>query len=291
MERTTTGPRAPDPFINPAQMLPGEGGMIDWSRVSDFFEQGKFTVKVNGAVAVGAEAVTVDPLEFPLKAGIALDFGRYDQVTVTVGGAGAAAAATAIPVNALSGPIPSGTTLDFTGAGEFAKLTANAAAGATSLAVEALDAGIEAADTAVFEGGDISVRLAEDEAAGGTSLVVEPTQFAIADDAEAITKRRDSAIGRRLPKGLVCARTAAGLLIPRRDADAETATELLVSDADERSVSDAKSGYGTIIGNTGLYENLMPDSVAGDIPAGYKTELAAAGCTFTYRDYADSRLS
>lgn len=92
-----------------------------------------------GIIPGGAKLVTS---AFPIE----------DAVTVTVGGAGAAIGATAIPVAAISGPIPSGTILDFTGAGEFALLTAAAATGATSLTVEALDAAIEAGDTATYAG-------------------------------------------------------------------------------------------------------------------------------------------
>jgi hypothetical protein len=81
----------------------------------------------------------------------ATQFLATDAVVVTVGAAGAAAGAVAIPVDALSGPIPTGTLLYF-GAGEFARLTAAAAAGAVSLAVEALPAALEAGDTATYTG-------------------------------------------------------------------------------------------------------------------------------------------
>ena len=291
MERTSTGPRTPDPFFDPVRMLPGHGGPIDWSRVSSFFEQGKFTVKVNGAVAIGAEAVTVDALEDELKAGTRLDFGTYQDVLVTAP-AGAAAAAVSIVVSALSGPIPAGAVLNFSGAGEFAVTTAAVAAGAVAIPVEALDAAIEAADTATFEGGDINAVVIEDAIVGATALVVEATQFPIADNAEATVKRRNAALGRRLPKGLVIAKTAAGLLIPRRDAAAETAVGFLVSDADERSASDSKSGYGIIIGGTAIYENLCPDADAatGDLPAAYKTELNTNTLGFVYYDYEDTRI-
>jgi len=78
-------------------------------------------------------------------------FEKEDSVLVTTSGV-AAIAATSIPVTALSGPIPLGAILDFTGAGEFAKLTAAAVAGATSLSVEALDAAVESGDTALYAG-------------------------------------------------------------------------------------------------------------------------------------------
>lgn len=85
------------------------------------------------------EGGRLDPAQFP----------RLGTVVVTTPG-GAAAAATSIGVSALSGPIPSGTVLDFTGAGEFARLSAPAVQGATTLTVEALDAAIEAGDSATY---------------------------------------------------------------------------------------------------------------------------------------------
>lgn len=72
-------------------------------------------------------------------------------VTVTTS-AQADAGATSIAVNALSAALPIGTILNFSGAGEFAILTAAAAQGATALTVEALDATIESGDTAIYPG-------------------------------------------------------------------------------------------------------------------------------------------
>lgn len=74
-----------------------------------------------------------------------------DAVVATVGAGGAAAGAVAVPVTALSGPLPNGTTLFF-GGSKFARLTAAAAAGATSLTVSALPTALVAGDTATYSG-------------------------------------------------------------------------------------------------------------------------------------------
>lgn len=293
METSSTSPRPLLPWHNPYAMTLGQGGPIDWSKVNAyFFDAGKFTVKLSALAAVGAEALTVDALEFPVKKGTVLDFGNYEPVVVTT--SGAAAAATALPVSALSGPIPSGTVLDFTGAGEFAKLTADAAAGATSLAVEALDATIENLDTATFPGGAKNAEVVEDADAGDTSLVVEPLQFALANDAEALADATGEADGRMIPAGTVMARTSAGLLIPRRDGVSGSEVQsigFLVSDAEEGAPQDSKTGYGLVIGNTSIYENLCPDKDGSDdLPAAYKTELAANTLGFTFIDWADDRV-
>lgn len=92
--------------------------------------------------------------EHLLPGGARLDpaqFNAADAVAVTVGAGGAAAGATAVPVAALPGPIPAGTTLFFGGT-KYARLTAAAAAGAVSLAVSALPTALVAGDAATYPG-------------------------------------------------------------------------------------------------------------------------------------------
>lgn len=81
----------------------------------------------------------------------ATQFRAVDAVFVDVGAAGAAQGAVAVPVGALSGPIPSGTVLYFSGT-KVAVLTAPAAKGAVSLAVAALPTALVDADTTWFNG-------------------------------------------------------------------------------------------------------------------------------------------
>lgn len=81
----------------------------------------------------------------------AVEFLAEDAVVVTVGAAGAAEGATSVPVDALSGPLPDNTLLDFGGA-KFARLSAAAAAGATSLAVDAIPTALVDDDTATYTG-------------------------------------------------------------------------------------------------------------------------------------------
>jgi hypothetical protein len=82
---------------------------------------------------------------------VAASYRATDAVVVTVGAAGAAGGATAVPVDALSGPIPSGTTLHF-GTNKYATLSADAAAGATSLATLAIPTALVDNDTATYAG-------------------------------------------------------------------------------------------------------------------------------------------
>lgn len=82
---------------------------------------------------------------------VAASWPTEGSVVVTVGAAGAALGAIAIPVAALTGPIPSGTVLRFS-VDEYARLTSAAATGAVTLAVEPLVNALEAADTATYVG-------------------------------------------------------------------------------------------------------------------------------------------
>lgn len=84
-------------------------------------------------------------------------FLKTDAVVATVGAAGAAIGATSVPVAALTGAIPNGTILDFTGAGKFAKLTAAAAAGAVTLTVEALPQALVSGDVATYPGSSLTM--------------------------------------------------------------------------------------------------------------------------------------
>lgn len=81
--------------------------------------------------------------------------------------------------------------------------------------------------------------------------------------------------------------TATGTIIASR-----VATEILETDATDKNLSEALSGYGTLVGGV-LYENLLPDATGTPkvLPAQYKTELINAGCTFKFRQYADDRAS
>ena len=83
---------------------------------------------------------------------------KNTAVTVTVAAAGAAQGATSIPVTALSGAIPTGTTLDF-GAAKFARLTAAAPSGATTLTVAPLTIPLPGSATATYAGKDIVTPL------------------------------------------------------------------------------------------------------------------------------------
>jgi hypothetical protein len=262
------------------------GKQIDWDKLDDSFRQTKQIVKANGAAAAGATSITVDALPVDVPLGTILNFGTFAPVTVTTSGV-AAAAATSIPVNALSAPLPSGTILDFTGSGEFALLTAAAAAGATSLTVQALDAEIESGDTATFQGGTKQARLTAAAAKGAASISVDELQFIVADNSEATFGGTGS---KKVAASTIMAELPSGKIIPRKSVTgSETATEILISDADEGAKEHAATGYGTFLSGT-FYEDLMADRNETDF-ATWIGEIRTNGGSVRLQPYSDSRAS
>jgi hypothetical protein len=159
------------------------------------------------------------------------------------------AAATSITVTATLVALPTGTVLNFTGAGHFATLSAPAAVGATALTVEALDTAIGSGYTAPY--------------------LVSYSQEKV------------------IPAGTVMCELTGGLIVPRAARPgSETAIGILWSTATESRFepsSDALTGYGIIVGGV-IYENLLPETITS-----YKTELETNGTSWVWETYADSR--
>jgi 3D (Asp-Asp-Asp) domain-containing protein len=274
------------PFIvERASLRRNSGRQIDWDQVPESRRQTNEVVTINDAgAAIGDTSITVDALPVAILAGTFLNFGTYAPVTVTVNDADVNAGETSITVAALSGPIPAGTRLEFTGAGAgYAQTTADAIAGATTLTVEALPEDIDNAATALFAGGTIGARVTANAAAGATTLTVDELQFGIADNSTANVP----GLGKKAYKaGTVLAELSGGKCVARADRPgSETATCILETAACEDDIGDP--GYGCLVGGQ-LYENLLPDAVAGDVSSTYWTELATNGCAFNREDYGDT---
>lgn len=292
MDTSRVGMRGLKPWGNPYAMTQGPGYQIDWARTSDFFAGGSFNVQLNGAVAVGADSITVDALTRPLKIGDILRAPDVATVVVTLT-ANKAIGQTSLAVTALTGPIPAGTVLD-AGTGKQAKTTSAAAKNATTIAVETLDTAWVSGDTATYQGGEHNLEVLADASEGATSVSVGNVQFAIADNTKLIAQVTGRLASEKfIPEATVMALDATSKkMFPRRDADTEQAIGLIASDASNsvQAAHQARSGYGTVIGNTFLFENLLPDAdESGDLPSAYKTELAANTLGFTYTDYIDTR--
>lgn len=205
--------------------------------------------------AMGMPAWLVDYYSATRDGGHQIDWANVSEAQRTTPGqtvtttATAAAAATSIAVSALTYAIPSGTVLNFTGAGEFAVLSAAAAAGATSLTVEALDAEIESGDTALVAGSG----------------------------------------GKFLPSGTVCGTLLGDGKISPRVVTTNPATCILLTDAYEDSRVAARTGYGVIRGGVIYENLLPEATGTPKVLASaVKTELNANGTGFSFSQSADS---
>jgi len=107
----------------------------------------------------------------------------------------------------------------------------------------------------------------------------------------------DEATGKkRLKAGQVVSELADGSVIEYGGTDASaspdetptTAVGLLASEANEDAPAEALSGYGIITGGV-VWENLLPNAEAGELPAGTKTALTNGGAAFQYHTYEDDR--
>lgn len=185
MSRTTTYASAPLFVADNNSTDRNTGRQIDWSRVPDTYRAGT----------------------------------RY-TITATEP---AIATATSITVAALPVALPTGTLLNFSGAGEVAELSAPAAAGDTSISVVALDAAIEDNDTATYVVSYSNAKVIE--------------------------------------AGTVMCQLTSGKMVPRAARPgSEEAMGLLIATATEGNNSDALTGYGVFIGGV-FYENLLPETI------------------------------
>lgn len=130
--------------------------------------------------------VDYDERRTNLPGGVRIDpaqFNREGTFTVTMAAA-ASAGATSLTVDPLPDDLRVGDILDFTGAGEFAKVTTAAAEGEETVAVEALDAGIEDGDTATVIGAGVKT-IPAGTVIGRTNAERDAdTAFGPADDAD-----------------------------------------------------------------------------------------------------------
>jgi hypothetical protein len=171
------------------------------------------------------------------------------------------------------------------------KLNGAAVATDVSLTVDALLVEVPAGRQLNFGGGKLAVTTAT-APVGATTIPVAALAAGIADNAEAYFQPTgQESAGKVIPAGKVmCEMTDRRLCTRAERPNAETASQLLKTNATEDSISDAKTGYGTYDEGR-FFENLLPDAdpTTGLISSTYKTELRAAGGAWRFEQYRDSR--
>lgn len=165
-------------------------------------------------------------------------------------------------------------------------LTAGAAIGATSLTVAALPIAVKTGTLLRF-GVDEFARVSADAATGATALSVDALVTAVESGDTAVV---NGAGDKYIPAGTAMAGDPLtnAALVPTVGSDA---TCLLATGASENGRTDARTGYGVILGGV-IYENLLPQATGSPkrLPTAARTALqtAGVGTGWSWRQYLDS---
>lgn len=294
MTRQTLYNVKPPFVVDGKSIVRNSGRVVDWDSVPESYRAGSSSITAGTTGAeMGATTVPVTAIPKALPAGLALNFGTWEAVTVT--GKAANAGATTLPVVALAGPLPAGITLEFTAG--LVKVATAAASGATNVGVVALGTTAVTGETAVFAGGAKAAVLSANVAAAATasSIPVEALALPIAGGDVAVVNGTGA---KTLAAGKVIVELTSGKIAPRSDRPgSEEAAGILETNAIENDISAALSGYGVIVGGV-IYENLLPDATAGAttgvLPTAYKTEMMGSTSSpkstgFVFEQYLDNR--
>lgn len=307
----------PRPYVVDAKSLDRTAGyQINWDRVPESFRQGEAAVVTVGSGGASSSDTSV-PVSVVFKnghtvipVGAVLDFGGgkfarlsapyTSGVTITVD-----ALPTALVENdaatwfengdAGKKIIRGGTVVCLDGP----TVTVSAAAGSSNVgngtigtvsATSAAKPGVYTL-TVVEPGSNAGIISVEDpqgktvgDATVGSAATVDGVTFTVADGST------DFAAGDLFTIEVsVSEASKSGKILPRSTGRGK-AIGILEQDAVEDDRSASLTGYGVLAGGV-LYENMLPDSVSGELPESYKQELAAAGTGFAYQRYQDGRSS
>lgn len=295
-------------FLFGQKFVQSPGRQVDWDSVPERFRQG--TVKVALQASALANATTISVIIAAgtvVYAGQLIDFGgtKFARVAANATGTGSAQNVTtdALPTALTgdetgyisgSGPkfIPAGTVMAQLSSGKVAPLAvvagtydASSAAQASNTGNGVLTLANPKTDSAVQEGvytvtitaaatngGSFEVE-GPDGVVVGTGVVgsafAEQVRFTLADGTS------DFVVGDQF-------------YITVTGTNAEAAG-LIITDASSDSLTDATTGYGIVISGV-VFENLLPDSVAGVLPAAIKSKLVDLyGGGWKFETYADTR--
>ena len=236
------------------------GRQVDWDSVDESWRDGSFEVTLDGEVDGGVTSLTVDALPGPVPAGTILDFGAIAGVTVTSDVA-SAEGATSLTCVALPGPIPAGTYLDF----GLHSVNSNQMIALLTVDADATDTSLTVAE--------LSEEIQDAKTAtylGGSKLAKVVADAAAAattltvDEIPLEIEDGDTAwvVGegaKTIPAGTVMADLASGKVIPASDV---TGAETATSLIETNAVQGSEGDGLTGYGQIiggAIYQNLLPD--------------------------------
>lgn len=170
--------------------------------------------------------------------------------------------------------------------GQIVRMNGAALADATSLTVDALEFPVPAGTLIYFGQLGETVRVTTLAAAGATTLTVEADHTAIEDNDEGTITGSGF---KMIPAGTRMGDAGTNGRIYPRVETSNPAKMILRTNARENGEYGSRDTYGVVRSGM-LYENLLPGATGTPktIPAAEKTELASAGCLFTFIQYRDS---
>lgn len=170
--------------------------------------------------------------------------------------------------------------------GQIVKMAAAALADSATITVDPLEFALPAGTLIYFGQLGETVRTTALEPVGETSIAVEADHTAIEDNDEGTVMGSGY---KMIPAGTRMGDAGTdGRMYPRVETT-NPAKFILLTNARENGEYGTRDTYGVIRSGM-VYENLLPGATGTPkvIPAAEKTELAAAGCFFTFVQYRDS---
>lgn len=296
-------------FLFGTKYVQSTGRQVDWDQIPDSYRQGAVNVTAGANAAQNATTMTLNvPLGTTLAKGTVLDFGggkfaRLAQVVVGTGGNVANIAVdslvTAIAINDTafeggSGPkfVPAGTIMAELSSG---RVIPDKLAAQTFGAVGAAKAGntgngvMTLAGTPVLSTGRAGVYrvvFVEPVTNLGTFVVEDPSGKIVGEGV--VGTAFSNQVAFTIADGATDFVAGDAFTITVTQTDGSKCAGLILTDATQGSLTDAATGYGMAVSGV-VFENLLPDAVAGVLTAAQKAKLETAGQGWVYETYTDTR--
>lgn len=296
-------------FLFGTKFVQSTGRQVDWDLIPDSYRQGAVKVTAGANAAQNATTMTLNvPVGTTLAKGVVLDFGggKFARLGQVVVGTGANAAG--IVVDALVTAISNGDVAYYGGSGPkfvaAGTIMAELSTGKVipdKLQTATYDAAATAKGTNTGNGvltlgtpktlagvmvGTYRVVFVEPVTNLGTFVVEDPNGTVIGEGV--VGTAFATQVSFTIADGSTDFVAGDSFTIAVTQTDGSKCAGLILTDATQGSLTDASTGYGMVIGGV-VFENLLPDAVAGVITAAQKAKLAAIGQGFTYEVYADTR--
>lgn len=293
-----------------SSILQNTGRQIDWRLVPSTYDESAWTVTLTAQANAAATSMTVAALDEDVYPGTLMYFGEageYARCRLF-----SAKGTTTLYVDALPAQIESGDTGKIGRGGELfipagtimAEIVAAPGKVVPRAAIASTAWGTAVAAAVVGTGdGTISAVTVNSDAKVGTyivkliQVVANKGLFQVTDPNGVIIGTNYVGVAFNTEIGFTITDGATDFVVGDYFSIAVTMTYIaskmiLLTDARNNTPAHAKTGYGMAIGGH-LFENLLPEASGSPkvLSATIKKELKQNGCSFTFEQYGDSRVS